>query len=349
MFRPTFLAPLLAGIRDRWKPLGVAFLLLACGCMFLPREIEIAPAWSVKVFSPNGEPEANARVTQNWQFFGLLSGNYEDSDSLLTDAQGGVSFSARFVRASTVSMVMGRFISCLNVHASFGPNANVNASPTGCKHLEASYFDNGKSFDSCGSATSKEQGGFVTVFHIEALDLVDHIQNLEWGAAKTMLATDMSLVNFRSRDGITPLIALTQSKSSGPRDEVLRLLLTAGADVNAQANDGTTALHNVTKNCELSLLKLLLSKGADPNVKIHNSVYYTTNGYTPIFFVFGGYSSDFQRVAPAEKIEAIDSLLAHGADINAKESQGFTPLHLAREWGDPAIIAAMAAKGATDE
>ena len=245
-------------------------------------------------------------------------------------------------------MVAGRLISCLNVHASFGPYANVNASSSGCKYLISSYFDHGKGFDSPGSATSREQGGFATVFHIEALDLVDHIRNQEWAVAKTMLVNDSSLANFRGRDGTTPLIALTESKSSGPRDELSRLLLTAGADVNAQTNDGTTALHNVTKNCELSLLKLLLSKGADPNVKIYESVYDTTNGYTPMFFIFGGNSSDFHRVAPAEKIEAIDCLLKHGADINAKESQGFTPLHAAREWGDPAIIAAMVAKGATD-
>jgi ankyrin repeat protein len=54
-----------------------------------------------------------------------------------------------------------------------------------------------------------------------------------------------------------------------------RLLLRAGADVNARANDGANALHGASYNGRVHAAKLLIAAGADLRAR-------TTNGFTPL-------------------------------------------------------------------
>src|SRR6185436_6440011 len=67
---------------------------------------------------------------------------------------------------------------------------------------------------------------------------------------------------------------------------------------------------------------------------------YTSNGFTPLHFLLSAYNV-MANASVDLKILGIDLLLAHGADINAKDDTGATPLHLAAVWGDPKIIAAL--------
>jgi ankyrin repeat protein len=102
------------------------------------------------------------------------------------------------------------------------------------------------------------------------------------------------------------LIAATYQYSDytakGARAECVRLLAKAGAAINAQWEDGNTALHTPRdKDVTAALIEL----GADANAR-------NNNGETPLF--------------TTDDIESIPLLLRHGADPNLRNKVGKTAL-----------------------
>lgn len=91
---------------------------------------------------------------------------------------------------------------------------------------------------------------------------------------EALLAEDGSLVNARGRDGSTPLhMAAWKGKA-----EVVRLLLEAGADVNAHNNNthwGTTPLHAAAHANRKGIVELLIAGGAEIDAK-------NPDGVTPL-------------------------------------------------------------------
>ncbi|KAK4083643.1 uncharacterized protein Triagg1_1305 [Trichoderma aggressivum f. europaeum] len=135
--------------------------------------------------------------------------------------------------------------------------------------------------------------------------------------------------------GPTPLHAFSspEERSIFMKDDVkeaeecVRVLIEAGADVNAtmdwaysRRGQNLTALHlavqktsttfgywgSLDKSEEI-LAKVLLAAGADPNVR-------TDKGNTPM------------HIANPEKPQLLDMLVEHGADVNAVNAWGRTPL-----------------------
>ncbi|MBQ6418207.1 MAG: ankyrin repeat domain-containing protein [Synergistaceae bacterium] len=113
-------------------------------------------------------------------------------------------------------------------------------------------------------------------------------------------------VNAKQEDGNTALMGAAYLDSA----EVVKILLDAGADVNAKDNDGETALMS-TKNAEV--VKILLDAGADVNAK-------DKNGRTALM-----------RAAEYKSAEVVNVLLDAGANVNARDKDGKRPVDHARE------------------
>jgi hypothetical protein len=164
---------------------------------------------------------------------------------------------------------------------------------------------------------------------------------------------------------------------------MVNLLLAAGVDVNAQLNmrrpsnqggrfsdpllsTGTTALHRALINNNMDLAKLLLEKGANPNI--------FAMGLSPWLYVAGITSGTFNEARGGGgggnvNTELLDLMLKHGADVNeqvtgaasysgriaraltgdpqnTKSNEGMTALHVAVRSQNAALVRYLLDKGA---
>jgi ankyrin repeat protein len=104
--------------------------------------------------------------------------------------------------------------------------------------------------------------------------------------------------------------------------EVAEFLIEKGANINnADGMNGTTPLHCMLMDRYVDVAKLLLEKGAHPNIPDHN----------------GGTALHMAASYPDIKMVAV--LLEYGANRKIKDYQGNTPLDLAKEQGLDDIVA----------
>ncbi len=96
--------------------------------------------------------------------------------------------------------------------------------------------------------------------------------------------------------------------------ECVRLLLSKGADAKVKNHRGFTPLHLAARTSSIECVELLLREGnADPNSEDFDH-------RTPLHASIGKADSAF---------DIIELLISWGANVNAKDAYGFTPLHLA--------------------
>jgi uncharacterized protein len=96
--------------------------------------------------------------------------------------------------------------------------------------------------------------------------------------------------------------------------KTMREILAAGVDKDVRDALGATALHEAMLQPNVSVVKLLLDNGFDPNARA------TRNGYTPLHFAVA-----------ANNVDAAKLLLKYGADKRIKCLKGMTPFDLARQ------------------
>ena len=119
-------------------------------------------------------------------------------------------------------------------------------------------------------------------------------------------------LELRNREGQTAIFAAGEYRSTdkdGDRVECIRLLLKAGANVNARDSNSNTPLHEIFLD---DVNEELLKHGANVNAR-------NADGETPIFT---NVSDDSVRL-----------FIDHGADLNLRNNKGQTALEAAKSHG----------------
>ncbi|KAL2864836.1 ankyrin repeat-containing domain protein [Aspergillus lucknowensis] len=110
----------------------------------------------------------------------------------------------------------------------------------------------------------------------------------------------------------------------------VRLLLERGADPNVASLQGReAALHVATKDSDVKSVELLLKYGAEVNIQ-------DRHGHSPLHNAARTWYTRKLFARQREKI--IQLLLERGADVLATDSHGDTPLIISRRWGRQRII-----------
>jgi ankyrin repeat protein len=155
--------------------------------------------------------------------------------------------------------------------------------------------------DSDGTPLNPENGGSV---------LIGAASSGNPDLVREILSYHPSL-EARDIDGKTAIFAV-ESRTDGDdaaRAECVRLLVEAGADVNARDNDGNTPLHETGL---VEVVKELLKAGADVNAR-------NNDGETPIF---KAWDPDIMAL-----------LIEHGADLTLRNNEGKTAAEARRPGG----------------
>ncbi|HEV3330285.1 MAG TPA: ankyrin repeat domain-containing protein [Bryobacteraceae bacterium] len=130
--------------------------------------------------------------------------------------------------------------------------------------------------------------------------LLDAAASGDHAAALRLLSVKGANVNATAADGSTAIMYAAANNDP----ELVRALIKAGANVKLKSQLGTSAITEAAIIGSAPIIEALLKAGADPNFK-------TPNGETPLM-----------AAARSGKVDAAKTLLDAGADINTKETWG---------------------------
>ncbi len=192
-----------------------------------------------------------------------------------------------------------------------------------------------------------------------AAEIHDAIARGDSARVAELLRADPGLIGSRADNSTRDLPLHTAAIHN--RVGIARMLLDAGSALEAEDSDGSTPLHNAAVGRKREMVEFLLSKGADVNRRDRNGAYGLS------FAVAGGDSlivrkildagADLNFLPPASGTTFMhtacsrglfwfaDRLMANGADINARNGRGETPLNWACQGRFPDRVARTLARG----
>lgn len=139
-------------------------------------------------------------------------------------------------------------------------------------------------------------------------------------------------VNVATPEGDAPIHLAARAGDT----ELINLLLSKGAQVNARGANGETPLFILTnKDTDFGLYQTLLAKGADANARSGSADASVETGFArgrAMFSSRSGYSGSSTGMTPlhrailVKRTDMVRALLEHGAGIEALDGEGKTPL-----------------------
>lgn len=146
------------------------------------------------------------------------------------------------------------------------------------------------------------------------------------GTAKALLDAGAD-PNAANRLGMTPLMYASIPHGANP--EMIRLLVSRGADPNKSSARFNAPLSVAAQRGNADIAAALLDGGADPMPS-------------------GGYNQQtpLHVASILGKAELVRVLTDHGAELNAKDASGATPLDLAVRYGHQSVASLLGGRGA---
>lgn len=121
---------------------------------------------------------------------------------------------------------------------------------------------------------------------------------------------------FADDTGDTPLHLNTYNGNMN----ILKMLISNGADVNAKTEDGSTPVHYATHEVQIGFLEHLLKNGANVDEKEENG------------------STALHIAAENDYCDFVELLLKYGADIDATDNRGWSALYIATNCGNSSVV-----------
>jgi ankyrin repeat protein len=148
-----------------------------------------------------------------------------------------------------------------------------------------------------------------------AKKFLDAVEAGDIAEVKSYLDNDPCLVSIGDirykGGGLTPVLHLAIYKR---HPDIVKLLLSRGADANIKNGSGELGpLHVAARQGRSEIIPILIEFGADPNGKKGNFM------FSPLCF--------------ASNADSAETLINYGADVKLCNENGFTPLHLLAEHG----------------
>ena len=193
-------------------------------------------------------------------------------------------------------------------------------------------------------------------------EMDQQMQKMESAEARANERASRELVAFMSFDTMfsdPQLRDLARAAGRGRENEVISLV-EEGADVNAQGNQGATALFWAMREGSVRGFRTLLELGADPNIVfgdggtvMHWAVRNRNDAYLKAALQHGGNpnlkAGQFDRTpifeALGERRDRLDLLIEAGADVNATSFFG-TPAYTAAGRGSFDVVYKLLQNGA---
>jgi ankyrin repeat protein len=191
---------------------------------------------------------------------------------------------------------------------------------------------------------------------------IDLLSEAGWGHTEKVrdLLAYGAEINARDINGDTPLIVASFLGFS----DTVKLLLAKGADVNATNNLGSTALIEAATMNKPETVELLLSNGADVSIKnlagltaLDASIKENHKDMVNLLRTgvankpaqsasYMAFDAGLQQAAIEGDTGKIRNLLASGANVNARNKDGWTALMHASFQGNTAAVALLLASSA---